>query len=257
MSGDGFAAKRRAEKAVNAPAKQNPRSLIDELKAQAGSMVGMAGMFIITILLAMKIQPFYDRDELRAFGAEGATKASFVLLELVFIFLFTALIIYMARNNLQKFIRWGVLGVLWIAMLYALYPLAAMVLVPDAPPFTEESLDASEAYIVAVEEGGADFFYVDDPLSGNGTLRYVGNAGEIEYWSHDVVPEFEGNPQNTVQISRTADGIIMCEGTQWVLLDAEDGTQLEDHGRDCELGLRYEYTSSPAFDETCDGQDDV
>ena len=257
MSGDGFAAKRRAEKAVNAPAKQNPRSLIDELKAQAGSMVGMAGMFIITILLAMKIQPFYDRDELRAFGAEGATKASFVLLELVFILLFTALIIYMARNNLQKFIRWGVLGVLWIAMLYALYPLAAMVLVPDAPPFTEEPLDASEAYIVAVEEGGADFFYVDDPLSGNGTLRYVGNAGEIEYWSHDVVPEFEGNPQNTVQISRTADGIIMCEGTQWVLLDAEDGTQLEDHGRDCELGLRYEYTSSPAFDETCDGQDDV
>ena len=257
MSGDGFAAKRRAEKAVNAPAKQNPRSLIDELKAQAGSMVGMAGMFIITILLAMKIQPFYERDELRAFGAEGATKASFVLLELVFIFLFTALIIYMARNNLQKFIRWGVLGVLWIAMLYALYPLAAMVLVPDAPPFTEEPLDASEAYIVAVEEGGADFFYVDDPLSGNGTLRYVGNAGEIEYWSHDVVPEFEGNPQNTVQISRTADGIIMCEGTQWVLLDAEDGTQLEDHGRDCELGLRYEYTSSPAFDETCDGQDDV
>ena len=257
MSGDGFAAKRRAEKAVKAPAKQNPRSLIDELKAQAGSMVGMAGMFIITILLAMKIQPFYDRDELRAFGAEGATKASFVLLELVFILLFTALIIYMARNNLQKFIRWGVLGVLWIAMLYALYPLAAMVLVPDAPPFTEEPLDASEAYIVAVEEGGADFFYVDDPLSGNGTLRYVGNAGEIEYWSHDVVPEFEGNPQNTVQISRTADGIIMCEGTQWVLLDAEDGTQLEDHGRDCELGLRYEYTSSPAFDETCDGQDDV
>ena len=257
MSGDGFAAKRRAEKAAKAPPKQNPRSLIDDLKGQAGSMIGMAGMFIITILLAMKIQPFYDRDELRAFGAEGATKAGFVFLEMLFILIFTALIIYMARRNLQKFIRWGVLGVLWIAMLYALYPLAAMVLVPDAPPFTEDSLDTSEAYIVAVEEGGANFFYVDDPMSGNGTLRYVGNAGEIEYWSHDVVPEFEGNQQNTVQISRTADGIIMCEGTQWILLDAEDGTQLEDHGRDCELGLRYEYTSSPAFDETCDGQDDV
>ena len=257
MSGDGFAAKRRAEKAAKAPTEQNPRSLVDELKGQAGSMAGMAGMFIVTILLAMKIQPFYDRDELRAFGAEGATKAGFVLLELLFILIFTALIIYMARNNLQKFIRWGVLGVLWIAMLYALYPLAAMVLVPDAPPFTEDSLDTSEAYIVAVEEGGANFFYVDDPMSGNGTLRYVGNAGEIEYWSHDVVPEFEGNPQSTVQISRTADGIIMCEGTQWILLDAEDGTQLEDHGRDCELGLRYEYTSSPEFRETCDGQDDV
>ena len=101
MSGDGFAAKRRAEKAAMAPTEQNPRSLVDELKGQAGSMAGMAGMFIVTILLAMKIQPFYDRDDLRAFGAEGATKAGFVLLELVFIFIFTALIIYLARNILQ------------------------------------------------------------------------------------------------------------------------------------------------------------
>ena len=101
MSGDGFAAKRRAEKAAKAPPKQNPRSLIDDLKGQAASMIGMAGMFIITILLAMKIQPFYDRDELRAFGAEGATKAGFVLLELLFILIFTALIIYMALSLIQ------------------------------------------------------------------------------------------------------------------------------------------------------------
>ena len=45
-------------------------------------MVGMAGMFVVTILLAMKIQPFYDHDEIRAFGSEGATKAGFILLEL-------------------------------------------------------------------------------------------------------------------------------------------------------------------------------
>ena len=75
MSGDGFAAKRRSEKATDAPNKQNQESLIQQLKGQWGSMAGMAGMFIVTIWLAMKIQPFYDRDELRAFGAEGATKA--------------------------------------------------------------------------------------------------------------------------------------------------------------------------------------
>ena len=257
MSGDGFAAKRRSEEGANASPERKPRSILEELKGQAGSMAGMAGMFIITILLAMKIQPFYDHDELRAFGAEGATKAGFILLELVFIFIFTALIIYLARKNLQKFIRWGVLGVLWIAMLYALFPLVAMVLVPEAPPFTEDSLDTSEAYIVAVEEGGADFFYVDDPYSGNGTLRYVGNAGEIEYWNHTVLPEsgIESSTPGTVQISRTADGIILCEGTQWVLLDAEDGTQRDDHGRDCDLGLRYEWTASSAQDEACDGPD--
>jgi presenilin-like A22 family membrane protease len=258
MSGDGFAAKRRSEKATNVPDERSQRTLLDELKSQAGSMAGMAGMFIVTILLAMKIQPFYDHDDLRAFGAEGATKAGFILLELVFIFIFTALIIYLARKNMQKFIRWGVLSVLGVAMLYALIPLTAMVLVPDAPPFTEDAMDTSEAYIIAVEEGGTDFFYIDVDDS-NQTLSYAGNAGEIEYWNHAVVPEtgIEQSTLGNVQISRTADGIIVCEGTQWVLLDAEDGTQIDDHGRDCDLGLRYEYTSTPNFHETCDGQDDL
>ena len=228
---------------------------MEELKGQAGSMAGMAGMFIVTIWLAMKIQPFYDRDDLRAFGAEGANKAGFVILELIFIFIFTALIIYLARRNLQKFIRWGVLGVLWIAMMYTLFPLVAMVLVPDGPPFTEDVMDTSESYVISVEEGGASFFYMDDPNGENGTLRYVANSGEVEYWSHVVTPEFEGNPQGEVQMLRTADGIIICEGTQWVLLDAEDGTVLDDHGKNCDLGLRYEYTPSDTMDETCDGID--
>ncbi|MCH2637297.1 MAG: hypothetical protein MKZ56_02895 [Candidatus Thalassarchaeum sp.] len=255
MSGDGFAAKRRAEKGPEHSASPGQRSLMEELKGQAGSMAGMAGMFVVTIWLAMKIQPFYDRDDLRAFGAEGANKAGFVILELIFIFIFTALIIYLARKNMQKFIRWGVLGVLWIAMMYTLFPLVAMVLVPDGPPFTEDVMDTSESYVISVEEGGASFFYMDDPNGENGTLRYVANSGEVEYWSHVVTPEFEGNPQAEVQMLRTADGIIICEGTQWVLLDAEDGTVLDDHGKNCDLGLRYEYTPSDTMDETCDGID--
>ena len=255
MSGDGFAAKRRAEKGPEDSASPGQRSLMEELKGQAGSMAGMAGMFVVTIWLAMKIQPFYDRDDLRAFGAEGANKAGFVILELIFIFIFTALIIYLARKNMQKFIRWGVLGVLWIAMMYTLFPLVAMVLVPDGPPFTEDAMYTSESYVISVEEGGASFFYMDDPNGENGTLRYVANSGEVEYWSHVVTPEFEGNPQGEVQMLRTADGIIICEGTQWVLLDAEDGTVLDDHGKNCDLGLRYEYTPSDTMDETCDGID--
>ena len=248
MSGDGLA----VEGVESNPSGRGQRSLLDELKAQAGSMLGMAGMFVVTILLAIKIQPFYNRDELRAFGASGTTKAGLVLLELVFILLFTALIIFLARRNLQRFIRWGVLGVLWIAMMYTLYPLAAMVLVPDVPPFTEDDMDASEAYIVAVEEGGANFFYVDDPFANETTLRYVSNSGEIEYWNHTIEPEIEQQTSGTVQLTHTADGIIMCEGTQWILLDSQTGEVLDDHGKDCDLGLRYEFTTD-AMDEPCDG----
>lgn len=250
MSGDGLA----VEGSESNPIGRGQRSLLDELKAQAGSMLGMAGMFVVTILLAIKIQPFYNRDELRAFGASGTTKAGLVLLELVFILLFTALIIFLARRNLQRFIRWGVLGVLWIAMMYTLYPLAAMVLVPDVPPFTEDDMDTSEAYIVAVEEGGANFYYVDDPFANETTLRYVSNSGEIEYWNHTIEPEIEQQTSGTVQLTHTADGIIMCEGTQWVLLDSQTGEVLDNHGKDCDLGLRYEFTTE-AMDETCDGKD--
>ena len=261
MSGDGFAAKRRADDAEKAPLAPSEPSLYEQLKEQAGSMTGMASMFVMTILLAMKIQPFYDHDEIRAFGSEGATKAGFILIELVFIFIFTALIIYLARKNMEKFIKWGVLGILWIAMMYTLYPLAAMVLIPDPPELFEDDMDVSEAYIVEVEEGGANFFYVDNPLSGNGTLMHVGNAGEIEYWSHEIIPEEDFNSE-TVRITHTEEGIVMCEGTRWVLLDAETGVEIDDHPKDCHVGFRQEVTTPNPMPpdwkwETCDGEDGV
>ncbi len=261
MSGDGFAAKRRAETAEKSQPRHQEATLLEQLKDQFASMLGMAGMFVVTILLAMKIQPFYNHDEIRAFGAEGSTKAGFIILELFFIFIFTALIIFLARRNLQKFIKWGVLGILWIAMMYTLYPLSAMILVDDAPPLTADDLDVSESYIVAVEEGGSDFFYVDDPMSDNGTLMYVGNDGSIEHWSHNITPE-EGFVSGTVELTRTNDGIVMCEGTQWVLLDGGTGEIIDDHAKDCDVGLRQEVTipEQPSPDwkwESCDGQDDV
>ena len=261
MSGDGFAAKRRTEDAEKARHVTVEPSLIEQLRDQAGSMAGMAGMFVVTILLAMKIQPFYDHDVMRAFGSEGSTKAGFILIELVFIFIFTALIIYLARKNKQKFIKWGVLGILWIAMMYSLYPLAAMALIPEPPVLVEDDLSVSEAYIISVEEGGADFFYVDDPYSGNGTLLYVGNAGEVEYWSHQITPE-DGFISETVRITDTEDGIVMCEGTRWVLLDTDTGEEIDEHPKDCYVGFRQEITTPDPLPpdwkwETCDGEDNV
>ena len=96
MSGDGFAAKRRAAEANEAEAKvgihEGP-SLMEALKEQSPAMTGMALMFIVTILIAMSIQDFYDRDELRAFGDSGSTKAGFIFMELIFIFIFTSAVI--------------------------------------------------------------------------------------------------------------------------------------------------------------------
>jgi len=256
MSGDGFAAKRRAEQTPDEPNKHGNTSLFDELREQAGSMLGMAGMFVVTILLAMKIQPFYDRDELRAFGAEGANKAGFILLELIFILIFTAVIIFLARKNLQRFIKWGILGVLMIAMIYTLIPLMGSILLDEIPALEREDTMTEEAYIIYVDENGRDFFYVDDPYSDSATLRYVTNAGENEYWNHTIKDEFGGNSSGTAILSVTEDGVILCEGTQWLLLSESDGSVIDSHGKDCHVGLRYEPTD-PSEWESCEGVDGV
>ncbi|HIF04046.1 MAG TPA: hypothetical protein EYQ80_01100 [Candidatus Poseidoniales archaeon] len=264
MSGEGFAAKRRSDKASEVKAKERARAgppLMAALKEQAPAMTGMAMMFIVTILIAMSIQDFYDQDDLRAFGDSGTTKAGFILLELVFILIFTAGIIWLARRGLENLIRWGVLGVLWIAMLYTLIPLSYMLLVEDVPELTMDSHDVSNTYIISVDEGGAGFFVINESLGDHGSILYMTDAGAGEgpyagasvLWTHEIMPN-ESVPMNH-QISTTADGIILCENTRWVLLDNETGQELDSHGRDCQLGLRYE----PIDDdwETCDGADDV
>ena len=264
MSGEGFAAKRRSDKASEVKAKEKARAgppLMAALKEQAPAMTGMAMMFIVTILIAMSIQEFYDHDDLRAFGDSGTTKAGFILLELVFILIFTAGIIWLARRGLENLIRWGVLGVLWVAMLYTLIPLSYMLLVEDVPELTIDSHDVSNAYIISVDEGGAGFFVINQSLGDHGSILYMTDAGAGEgpyagasvVWTHEIMPN-ETMPQNP-QISTTADGIILCENTRWVLLDNETGLEIDSHAKNCQLGLRYE----PIDDnwETCDGADDV
>ena len=50
------------------------------MKEQMTSMLGMVAMFVVTIVLALFIRPWYDVAELHAFGETGATQARFVLL---------------------------------------------------------------------------------------------------------------------------------------------------------------------------------
>ena len=82
-------------------------------------MAGMAGMFVATIALAMYIRPYYDVGELHAFGASGATQVRYVALELIAIFAFTALIIFLARMGKEYIIKYGMYAVLTLALMYS------------------------------------------------------------------------------------------------------------------------------------------
>ncbi len=101
----------------------NVSEILQAMREQWVSMTGMAGMFVSSILLGLFIQPVYNFDTARAFGEEGTTKAGNILLELVMIFLFTILIIWLARKGLDYLIKGIVMVALWFSLLYTIYPM--------------------------------------------------------------------------------------------------------------------------------------
>ena len=111
-------------------------NLLELFKEQWVGMVSMAGMFVATIALAAYMRPYYDVGELKAFGSSGASQIRYVAVELVAIFIFTAFIIWLAKNKKEYLIKYGMMVVLTLALLYSTIPLAHVMLIDfDAEPF--------------------------------------------------------------------------------------------------------------------------
>ena len=101
--------------------------VLEVMQQQWASMLRMGGMFVGTILLGLSIQPIYNVDEVRAFGTEGASKGGYVAMEMPFILIFTALIIWLARKGLDYVIKLIVMVALWFSLFYAVQPYSALV----------------------------------------------------------------------------------------------------------------------------------
>jgi len=106
-------------------------SLLANMIQQAPGMLGMAFMFVITILLGLWLQPWFESSGLQAFGESGSTQARWVGLQLVAIFAFTFVILWLAKNHLQHVIKYGLLFVLFLALCYTTVPGAHILLVPE------------------------------------------------------------------------------------------------------------------------------
>ena len=106
------------EQATDNLAVANQELTQEEKSARNGqilSMAGMMGMFIITILLGLVIRPFYDSNNLQAFGESGTTQARYVILQLSMIFIFTAIILALAKWKKDWIIKYGIMGIMAIA----------------------------------------------------------------------------------------------------------------------------------------------
>ena len=101
---------------------------IEAMRDQWKSMSSMAGMFLMTIFLGITIQPVWDEDEVRAFGAEGTTQTGYIFLELALIGIFTFVIIWLARKNLEIIIKGFIMFSLYFSLMYVVAPYVALIL---------------------------------------------------------------------------------------------------------------------------------
>ena len=101
---------------------------IEAMKDQWKSMISMAGMFVTTIFLGITIQPIWDIPEARAFGEEGTTQSGYILLELVLIGIFTFIIIWLARKNMDMLIKGFIMFSLYFSLYYVVAPYIALIM---------------------------------------------------------------------------------------------------------------------------------
>ena len=219
--------------------------LSEVLKGQWTSMFGMAGMFTITIYLSTLIQPFYDRDELRAFGAAGSTKAGFILLEGVFILIFTAAIIWLAKKNLQRFIQIGILFVLWIALSYSLVPMAHLAIPTAELTATTYETESGGQIIQELGDTNSTIFFDGDHLIlvdhatgldgkfAGGSINWTANISESRNESVSISP----NGKMNYHITSSANDFIICDMTQWVRVDSSNGEIISRFDDNCHLGF--------------------
>ena len=125
-------------------------NIFSMMKEQLPSMLGMVFMFILTIAISLFIRPWYDVAGLQAFGASGASQVRYIALELFMIFVFTAFILLLAKYKKEWIIKYGIMGVLSIALMYTTVPLAHMLVLDlDVEPFAYESENEFEVSYLA------------------------------------------------------------------------------------------------------------
>jgi len=142
-------------------------NLLTMMLEQLPSMMGMAFMFILTIAIALFIRPWYDVAGLQAYGEAGASQVRYIALQLSMIFIFTACILLLAKYKKEWVIKYGIMGVLSIALMYTTVPLAHMLVLDlDVEPFAYEN--ESELDMSYLSHHGLDSHLTNTLLGGPG-----------------------------------------------------------------------------------------
>ena len=121
-----------------------------------------------------------------AFGAAGSTKAGFIILEGIFILIFTAAIIWLAKKNMQRFIQVGILFVLWIALSYSLIPMAHLAIpTAELTATTSETQSGGQIIQELGDVNSVIFFDGDNLISVDRAIgtegKFAGGFNKLDY----------------------------------------------------------------------------
>lgn len=221
----------------------NRISILKEAMAeQWQSMTAMAGMFVATILLAIYIQPFWDRPEARAFGEAGTTKVGLIGLEFVLILIFTGIIIWLAKRGLQKVIKWAILFILWISLSYAMIPLASYAL-DDVQPeiaFRDDAPIDGEILFVDVEPNTYIFANQSTLSLASNASGLTSGAPPTTQWTYSLDMGNETYSAHPTRVVDNLDSYVLCDNARWIQLDKQSGEMLAAHNDSCSVGVATE-----------------
>ena len=211
--------------------------LLNAIRDQWISMTGMAAMFIGTIALAVWIQPHHDTEASRAFGTAGASQARFVLMELAFILLFTAAIIWLVRKGQQWVIKFGVLAILFMALMYSMMPLATMLLDHSPDEFALSTDGDGPALLMPLGDEGDGLTW--DPatrslarVEGAGGTASDGSVAYRESWSTVIANRTPDNGH--MRVVEGQSDLVLCDGGRWTRVAKDSGAILAHHNHSIE-----------------------
>ncbi len=153
--------------------------LLTAMREMLPGMIGMAFMFVVTILIGIWLLPFFESAELYAFGESGTTQVRWIMLELVMIFVFTAFILALAKWKKEWIIKYGLMAVLFLALTYTTVPGAHLLLVDDTQEVFEFEVENSVSGTLMTN------------LGVNEILFYETSGPE---WNQTVTVEMRDNP---------------------------------------------------------------
>ena len=207
-------------------------SLLANMLEQAPGMLGMAFMFVITIGIGVWLQPWFNAAGLQAFGESGATQARWIMLELVAIFAFTFVILWLAKRHLQHIIKYGLLFVLFLALCYTTVPGAHILLVPEieTEPFVFTDSDVIDEEVISLNSDGSMITQIvqwDDFAVENHTFVISKRSANTSLEWQFELDAFPGPPMITVMEGEYA---YTATNGKWIWsFDKENGDILSQY----------------------------